>query len=72
MKWAEEELRRIAETDDLQISPFREDGVSTARPRGFGPSWSTTACTCAATTERRPAGIRPRFDRKGVAFVLLG
>jgi hypothetical protein len=24
--WTEEELRKIAETDDLHISPFREDG----------------------------------------------
>ncbi|MGJ3206243.1 DUF2255 family protein [Geobacillus thermoleovorans] len=24
--WSSEELRRIAETDDLHISPFREDG----------------------------------------------
>ena len=32
MKWAEEELRRIAETDDLHISPFREDGVTYGTP----------------------------------------
>lgn len=32
MKWAEEELRRIVETDDLHISPFREDGVTYGTP----------------------------------------
>ena len=33
-QWPREELRRIAETDDLHISPFREDG------RTYGtPTW---------------------------------
>ena len=32
MKWKAEELRRIAETDDLHISPFREDGVTYGTP----------------------------------------
>ena len=32
--WAHEELRKIAETDDLHIAPFREDG------RTYGtPTW---------------------------------
>ena len=26
--WSKDELRRIAEADDLHISPFREDGVT--------------------------------------------
>jgi hypothetical protein len=26
--WLEDELRRIGETDDLHIAPFREDGVT--------------------------------------------
>jgi hypothetical protein len=28
MAWPTEELRRIAETDDLHIAPFREDGTT--------------------------------------------
>jgi hypothetical protein len=28
--WSEEELWKIAEADDLHISPFREDGVTYA------------------------------------------
>ena len=32
MKWSRDELRRIAETDDLHISPFREDGVTYGTP----------------------------------------
>ena len=32
MTWSSEELRRIAETDDLHVSPFREDGVTYGTP----------------------------------------
>src|SRR4051812_48826106 len=32
MEWKPEELRRIAETDDLHVSPFREDGVTYGTP----------------------------------------
>jgi hypothetical protein len=30
--WSEEELRRIAATDDLHIAPLREDGRRTQSP----------------------------------------
>lgn len=30
--WPKEELRKIAETDDLHISPFREDGKTYGTP----------------------------------------
>ena len=30
--WAEGELRRIAEADDLHVSPFREDGTTYGTP----------------------------------------
>jgi hypothetical protein len=30
--WPKEELHKIAETDDLHISPFREDGVTYGTP----------------------------------------
>jgi hypothetical protein len=30
--WAKDELHRIAETDDLHISPFREDGKTYGTP----------------------------------------
>jgi len=30
--WLKNELRKIAETDDLHISPFREDGVTYGTP----------------------------------------
>lgn len=31
-EWAKDELARIAETDDLHISPFREDGKTPGTP----------------------------------------
>jgi hypothetical protein len=30
--WAQDELRRIAETDDLHIAPFRDDGKTYGTP----------------------------------------
>ncbi len=30
--WSEEELSKIAEADDLHISPFREDGITYGTP----------------------------------------
>jgi hypothetical protein len=30
--WSKDELRKIAETDDLHISPFREDGKTYGTP----------------------------------------
>jgi hypothetical protein len=30
--WSKDELRKIAESDDLHISPFREDGVTYGTP----------------------------------------
>jgi hypothetical protein len=32
MAWPKEELRKIAESDDLHISPFRDDGVTYGTP----------------------------------------
>ena len=31
-KWQKDELRKIAEADDLHIAPFREDGVTYGTP----------------------------------------
>src|SRR4051812_44617852 len=32
MSWRKDELRKIAETDDLHIAPFREDGKTYGTP----------------------------------------
>jgi hypothetical protein len=37
--WSNEELRKIAESDDLHISPFREDGKTYGTPTWI---WSVT------------------------------
>ncbi len=38
-KWLNDELRKIAEADDLHISPFREDGITYGTPTWI---WSVT------------------------------
>ncbi len=38
-EWSKEELRKIAEADDLHVSPFREDGVTYGTPTWI---WSVT------------------------------
>ena len=40
MKWSKDELRKISETDDLHISPFREDGQTYGTPTWI---WSVAA-----------------------------
>jgi hypothetical protein len=35
--WPEDELRRIAETDDLHVAPFREDGTTYGTPTWIWP-----------------------------------
>jgi hypothetical protein len=46
--WSKDELRKIAETNDLHISPLREDGVTYGTRRGSGPSLSATIFAIAA------------------------
>jgi hypothetical protein len=58
--WSKDELRRIAEADDLHISPLREDGTSYGTRRGFGLSPSTARSTCALTMDKNLVGIRLR------------
>jgi hypothetical protein len=36
--WPKDELRKIAETDDLHISPFRDDGVTYGTPTSTPPT----------------------------------
>jgi hypothetical protein len=37
--WSKDELRKVAESDDLHISPFREDGATYGTPTWI---WSVT------------------------------
>ena len=50
--WPKDELRPIAETDDLHISPFREDRKTYGTRHGFGPSRSMAGCMCGHITVR--------------------
>ena len=54
--WPEEDLRRIAEADDLHISPFREDGVT------YGtPTWVWSVAVDAALYVRAYSGRDSRW-----------
>jgi hypothetical protein len=39
IKWSKDDLRKIAEADDLHIAPFREDGITYGTPTWI---WSVT------------------------------
>lgn len=62
--WSKDELRKIAEADDLHISPFREDGVTYGTLTWI---WSVAvgdASTCAPTTGRALVDIKPQCGRR--------
>jgi hypothetical protein len=55
--WSKDELRRIAEADDLHISPLRENGVTKEVTfEAIGLSGGITTLT---GLERIPVAIRP-------------
>ena len=54
--WSEDELRKIAGTDDLHISPFRDDGVT------YGtPTWIWSVAVDDALYVRAYDGQRSRW-----------
>ena len=54
--WPKEELRKIAEADDLHISPFREDGVT------YGtPTWIWSVAVDDALYVRGYNGVQSRW-----------
>jgi Uncharacterized protein conserved in bacteria (DUF2255) len=71
--WSKDELRKIAEADDLHISPFREDGVTYGTPTWiWSVAGSMTPSTCAATTGRILVGTRQRCGRRPGGYVIVG
>lgn len=59
--WSKEELRKIAEADDLHISPFREDGVT------YGtPAWIWSVAVNDALYVRGYNGIKSRWYQAAV------
>jgi len=54
--WSKEELRKVAETDDLHIAPFREDG------RTYGtPTWIWSVVVVDALYVRAYNGQKSRW-----------
>jgi hypothetical protein len=59
--WASDELQRIAETDDLHISPFREDGTT------YGtPTWIWSVVVDGALYVRGYNGLKSRWYQAAV------
>ena len=59
--WSKEELRKIAEADDLHISPFREDGVT------YGtPTWIWSVAEGDGLYVRGYNGIKSRWYQAAV------
>ena len=59
--WSKEQLRKIAEADDLHISPFREDGVT------YGtPTWIWSVAVDSALYVRGYNGKRSRWYQAAV------
>jgi hypothetical protein len=59
--WSKDELRKIAEADDLHISPFREDGVT------YGtPTWIWSVAVSDALYVRAYNGRDSRWYRAAV------
>ena len=56
--WSKDELRKIAEADDLHISPFRENGVTYGTPTWIWSVASMTPSTYVPTTDRTLVGIK--------------
>ena len=60
-KWSKTELRKIAQADDLHISPFREDGVT------YGtPTWIWSVAVDNALYVRAYSGQSSRWYKAAV------
>jgi hypothetical protein len=61
MTWSKDELRKIAEADDLHIAPFREDGVT------YGtPTWIWSVSVGHALYVRAYSGQNSRWRQAAV------
>ena len=59
--WSKDELRKIAEVDDLHIAPFREDGVTSGTP-----TWIWSVAVGGALYVRAYNGRDSRWYRAAV------
>src|SRR6516165_11337021 len=59
--WSKDELRKIAEADDLHVSPFREDGMT------YGtPTWIWSVAVDDALYVRAYNGQKSRWYRAAI------
>jgi len=59
--WEKDELRKIAQADDLHISPFRDDGVT------YGtPTWIWSVAVGDALYARGYSGLKSRWYQAAV------
>lgn len=54
--WSKKELRKMAEADDLHISPFREDGITYGTPTWIWSVVVDDSLYVAPTSARTPVG----------------
>jgi len=60
-RWSKAKLRKIAEADDLHVSPFREDGVT------YGtPTWIWSVAVDDALYVRAYNGVKSRWYQAAV------
>ena len=59
--WSKDELRKIAEADDLHVSPFREDGVTLGTP-----TWIWSVAVDGAPYVRAYNGQNSRWHQAAV------
>ena len=62
--WSRDVLRRVAEADDLHVSPFREDGVTHGTPTWVWSVAVDDALYMRAYNGGIPAGTGPRCGRR--------
>lgn len=63
--WSKEELRKIAEADDLHIAPLRVDGVTCGAPTWIWSVAVDDALMCAAIKGKSLVAIKPQCGRTG-------
>jgi hypothetical protein len=67
--WTEEELRSIAQTDDLHIAPFREGGETYGTPTWIWSVVVDDALYVRAYNGQNSHWYQARRDRKAVALL---
>ena len=70
--WSKDEMRRIAEADDLHISPFREDGVTYGTPTWIWSVAVEDALYVRAYSGRRSSWYQAAVRQKAGRIIAAG